>query len=199
MRGWIAGTSPAMTPSAQQSDRILLVEEISKKFILISPIWIWALYVAYFTVALVARASGLIFLIAVICTVMFHVGWAFFSRRWLIGNFDLNPIINKRHSDLLFLLSITLFIILLIIQFTWSLQYADQDMPILLKTVTDIIGSLVALGVFFFPLSAPLALVKAENKPSNFGGRIFLAFMMYLYLPFAVFGFANGTSDCLIC
>ncbi|WP_425409587.1 hypothetical protein [Hyphococcus sp.] len=89
-------------------------------------------------------------------------------------NFDINPRLGKRHSDILFLISFAIF-------------YAASLLKPMLELQANIVGSIAGLGILFFLFSAPFALVKAETKPSNYGSSAFAAFLMYCYLPLSIY------------
>jgi hypothetical protein len=105
----------------------------------------------------------------------------------MIKNFNLETKINQRQSDFLFVASSTLLTLLFIVQYIFPWQTIDPKPLPPWRVLTDILGSISVYGMFFFLFSAPLALVKAENRPPNYGGNVFGAFLMYLYLPLTIY------------
>jgi exosortase/archaeosortase len=150
------------------------LDEASEKLIFVSPVWCWSIFAIYFATSLLVPVGGFIFTLARAVAVTVLIGWAFFSRRWIIEHFDVNPILDKMQSDILFSMSLVIF-------------YAASLIEPALALQANIAGSISALGFLFFLSSAPFALIKAENRPSNYGSSTFAAFLMYFYLPLSIY------------
>ena len=169
----------------QNSDNIF--EGALNRFVFISPKLFLLAYLGSLCVALIAPVIAIAIPVSILMTAALHIGWAYASRKWLIKSSGSQPVLNARDSRALFLLSLAIILAFLVAQ---ASGVSFTTSPTAQKTIGILAtgsGMISVIGLYFFLFAAPVALVRAEEKPAEYGNSALKTFLMYLFLPVCIY------------